>query len=179
MTAAAIPSISAAADTLAGGGIKLGIASYSFREFARGLCIKYTKQVGTPYLTIKEFRLVREICELVGIPEGSKGRRCDSQAPRFHWSTGTLNMLRPSFERRANWTDISEVVPPSARGRRIPVPAGSRGLGGPKEARTRRTGPDQREAVRAGHFRASRSCDERVLRNGPQPSRACGADAAK
>ncbi len=55
MAAAAVPSLSAAADPGAGGDIKLGIASYSFREFGRGLCIKYTKQVGTPYLTIKEF----------------------------------------------------------------------------------------------------------------------------
>ena len=54
MAATAIPTISAAADSPAGE-VKLGIASYSFREFARGLCIKSTKQLGTPYLTIKEF----------------------------------------------------------------------------------------------------------------------------
>jgi len=34
---------------------KLGVASYSFREFRRTLCIKYTKELNTPYLCIKEF----------------------------------------------------------------------------------------------------------------------------
>src|SRR5947207_11425199 len=37
------------------GNIKLGVASYSFREFQRGLAIKYTKQLGIPYINIKEF----------------------------------------------------------------------------------------------------------------------------
>lgn len=54
LAATAIPVASAAAASGAGD-IRLGIASYSFREFARGLCIRYTKQLGTPYLTIKEF----------------------------------------------------------------------------------------------------------------------------
>lgn len=35
--------------------IRLGIASYSFREFSRRLCIQYTKQLGISLLTIKEF----------------------------------------------------------------------------------------------------------------------------
>lgn len=55
VVAATTPSIGAAAEPSTAGDVKLGIASYSFREFGRGLCIKYTKQVGTPYLTIKEF----------------------------------------------------------------------------------------------------------------------------
>lgn len=37
------------------GDVKLGIASYSFREFGRRLCIKYTKELGITLLTIKEF----------------------------------------------------------------------------------------------------------------------------
>jgi sugar phosphate isomerase/epimerase len=37
--------------------LKLGVASYSFREFQRGLAIKMTKQLGTPYINIKEFHL--------------------------------------------------------------------------------------------------------------------------
>lgn len=49
----ALPLASAAAP--APGDIKLGIASYSFREFGRRLCIKYTKELGITLLTIKEF----------------------------------------------------------------------------------------------------------------------------
>ncbi len=37
------------------GGIRLGIASYSFREFSRALCIRNTKALGVNLLTIKEF----------------------------------------------------------------------------------------------------------------------------
>jgi sugar phosphate isomerase/epimerase len=50
--AAAAPQAGAAAPT---GGIRLGIASYSFREFSRRLCIRYTKELGISLLTIKEF----------------------------------------------------------------------------------------------------------------------------
>lgn len=46
------PSAAAAAPA---GGIRLGIASYSFREFSRRLCIRYTKELGISLLTIKEF----------------------------------------------------------------------------------------------------------------------------
>jgi len=35
--------------------VRLGIASYSFREFSRRLCIKYTKELGISLLTVKEF----------------------------------------------------------------------------------------------------------------------------
>ncbi|MBI4890263.1 MAG: sugar phosphate isomerase/epimerase [Acidobacteria bacterium] len=49
----ALPFSAAAAP--AAGDIKLGIASYSFREFGRRLCIKYTKELGITLLTIKEF----------------------------------------------------------------------------------------------------------------------------
>jgi sugar phosphate isomerase/epimerase len=37
------------------GDVRLGVASYSFREFARGLCIRDTKALNTNLLTIKEF----------------------------------------------------------------------------------------------------------------------------
>jgi len=37
------------------GEIRLGVASYSFREFSRRLCIKFTKELNCPYLSIKEF----------------------------------------------------------------------------------------------------------------------------
>lgn len=35
--------------------IKLGVASYSLREFSRRMCIDMVKKLDTPYLTIKEF----------------------------------------------------------------------------------------------------------------------------
>jgi sugar phosphate isomerase/epimerase len=37
--------------------IKLGVASYSFREFGRRLCIQYTKQLQLQAINIKEFHL--------------------------------------------------------------------------------------------------------------------------
>lgn len=52
--ASAVPVLNAAADPVPGD-VRLGVASYSFREFSRSLAIKYTKQLNTPYLCIKEF----------------------------------------------------------------------------------------------------------------------------
>lgn len=37
--------------------IKLGVASYSLREFSRGLAIRMIKQLNVPYVSIKEFHL--------------------------------------------------------------------------------------------------------------------------
>lgn len=42
---------------IAGSDIKLGIASYSFRKFSRAQAIQMTKQLGTPYLNVKDFHL--------------------------------------------------------------------------------------------------------------------------
>ena len=47
---------SAAAETMPGD-IKLGVATYSFREFQRDLCIKHVKQLGIEYVDVKEFHL--------------------------------------------------------------------------------------------------------------------------
>lgn len=41
----------------AAGGLKLGVATYSFREFQRGLAISNTKKLGVKYVNIKEFHL--------------------------------------------------------------------------------------------------------------------------
>src|SRR6266849_2905744 len=38
-------------------GFKLGVASYSFREFSRHLAIVNTKKLGINYINIKEFHL--------------------------------------------------------------------------------------------------------------------------
>ncbi len=37
--------------------IKLGVASYSFRKFSREQAIRMTKELGTPYLNVKDFHL--------------------------------------------------------------------------------------------------------------------------
>ncbi len=42
---------------MAGADLKLGVASYSFRHFSRAQAIEMTKQLGTPYLNVKEFHL--------------------------------------------------------------------------------------------------------------------------
>lgn len=39
------------------GDIKLGVASYSFREFQRHLAIEYTKKLNVAYINIKDFHL--------------------------------------------------------------------------------------------------------------------------
>jgi sugar phosphate isomerase/epimerase len=50
------PSARAAVDNESAG-FRLGVASYSLREFQRGLAIRMLRQVQTPYLSIKEFHL--------------------------------------------------------------------------------------------------------------------------
>lgn len=40
-----------------GANFKLGIASYSFRKFSRADAIRMTKELGTPYLNVKDFHL--------------------------------------------------------------------------------------------------------------------------
>ncbi len=42
---------------LGGADFKLGVASYSFRKFTRAQAIQMTKQLGTPYLNIKDAHL--------------------------------------------------------------------------------------------------------------------------
>jgi sugar phosphate isomerase/epimerase len=42
---------------IAGANFKLGVASYSFRKFSRAQAIQMTKELGTPYLNIKDFHL--------------------------------------------------------------------------------------------------------------------------
>ena len=43
-----------------GADVKLGIASYSFRKFSREQAIQMTKELGTPYLNVKDFHLKLE-----------------------------------------------------------------------------------------------------------------------
>jgi sugar phosphate isomerase/epimerase len=61
MAAGAVPAFSggAAGAAVSGtnGDIKLGVASYSFREFQRSLAIRDTKELDVAYINIKEFHL--------------------------------------------------------------------------------------------------------------------------
>ena len=47
----------AASDPKLNSGFKLGVCSYSFREFQRKLAISMTKQLGVSYVSVKEFHL--------------------------------------------------------------------------------------------------------------------------
>jgi sugar phosphate isomerase/epimerase len=64
-----VPSVRAADNDSAG--FKLGVASYSLREFQRGLAIRMIRQLSTPYVSIKEFHLA------IAAPpaEWARGRR--------------------------------------------------------------------------------------------------------
>jgi len=53
----ALNSSAAADDAAAADDIKLGVATYSLREFQRDLCIKWVKQLGIQYVDVKEFHL--------------------------------------------------------------------------------------------------------------------------
>ncbi len=55
--AAAAPIAAAPAAATEAHEIKIGVASYSLREFQRGLAIKALKQLGVTYVNIKEFHL--------------------------------------------------------------------------------------------------------------------------
>jgi sugar phosphate isomerase/epimerase len=55
--AAASNSLKAQQYRISGADLKLGVASYSFRNFSREQAIEMTKQLGTPYLNIKDVHL--------------------------------------------------------------------------------------------------------------------------
>lgn len=64
-SALAAPAFTAASAASAQGAtstpqLKLGVASYSFREFSRRLCIKYTQALKVQYLDVKSFHLPLE-----------------------------------------------------------------------------------------------------------------------
>lgn len=57
LAALPVPKIAAQEYKLGGADFKLGVASYSFRKFSRAQAIAMTKQLGTPYLNIKDSHL--------------------------------------------------------------------------------------------------------------------------
>lgn len=60
-------------DTL---GFKLGLATYSLREFQRGMAIKMIREIGTPYVSLKEFHLWVS----AGREEWARGRKAFERA---------------------------------------------------------------------------------------------------
>lgn len=59
IAAGAVPGFSGAAAAAQGANdLKLGVATYSLREFSRGHAIRMIKQLNTPYVSIKEFHLL-------------------------------------------------------------------------------------------------------------------------
>src|SRR3954453_7215786 len=56
-TALFSPTLRAQEYRIGGADIKLGVASYSFRKFSRAQAIQMLKELGTPYLNVKDFHL--------------------------------------------------------------------------------------------------------------------------
>src|SRR3954453_3756265 len=56
-TALFSPTLRAQEYRIGGADIKLGVASYSFRKFSREQAIQMLKELGTPYLNVKDFHL--------------------------------------------------------------------------------------------------------------------------
>ena len=57
LAAAGTPALHAQQYPIAGADFKLGMCSYTFREFSRAQAIQMTKQAGTPYLSVKSVHL--------------------------------------------------------------------------------------------------------------------------
>ena len=95
--AMAAPSLSMAASGDTGTPFVLGVASYSLREFSRSLAIKSVKQIGTPYINIKEFHL-----PYVSTPaELAKGKNDFEKAGLKILGGGTISFQKKS--RRPNF----------------------------------------------------------------------------
>jgi sugar phosphate isomerase/epimerase len=87
---AAAPMAAAAAVGQGGpGDLKLGVASYSLREFSRNLAIKMTKQLGVSFINIKEFHLLYRATP----EERAKGRAQFEAAGLTITGGGTINLL--------------------------------------------------------------------------------------
>ncbi|MBL8228968.1 MAG: sugar phosphate isomerase/epimerase [Bryobacterales bacterium] len=71
-------------------GFKLGVASYSLRQFSRSLAIKMVKQLGTPYINIKEFHLLYRSTP----DELAKGRAEFEKAGLKITGGGTINLQK-------------------------------------------------------------------------------------
>ena len=88
--AAAAPALAGGAAGPDSGDIKLGVASYSFREFSRKLCIAGTKALHTPYINIKEIHLPYKSTS----EEIAKGRQEFEKAGLKIMGGGAVYMLK-------------------------------------------------------------------------------------
>jgi sugar phosphate isomerase/epimerase len=82
----------AAAATVGVGGpndLKLGVASYSLREFSRNLAIKMTQKMDVRYINIKEFHLLYRATP----EERARGRAQFEKAGLTITGGGTINLL--------------------------------------------------------------------------------------
>jgi sugar phosphate isomerase/epimerase len=74
--------------------LKLGVASYSFRQFQRSLAIKYTKELGAEFISIKEFHLkIRDDPK-----EWARGRTEFQKSGLKITGGGTINMVEDNAE---------------------------------------------------------------------------------
>ena len=71
------------------GDLKLGVASYSLREFSRNLAIRMTRQLGVEYINIKEFHLPYRATP----EERARGRAQFEAAGLKITGGGTINLL--------------------------------------------------------------------------------------
>ncbi|HZT29836.1 MAG TPA: sugar phosphate isomerase/epimerase [Bryobacteraceae bacterium] len=69
-------------------GIKLGVASYSFREFQRALAIRCIRELQTPYVSVKEYHLLYHSTP----DELEKGRREFEKAGLRIMSGGNIGL---------------------------------------------------------------------------------------
>ncbi len=91
-TTAALGSLAVPAAAATAGGppaLKLGVASYSLREFSRNLAIKMIKQMNVEYVNIKEFHLLYRATP----EERAKGRAQFENAGLTITGGGTINLL--------------------------------------------------------------------------------------
>ncbi|MGA8028724.1 MAG: sugar phosphate isomerase/epimerase [Bryobacteraceae bacterium] len=86
---------------IAGADFKLGVASYSFRKFSRAQAISMTKELGTPYLNLKDVHL-----PLTSTPEQIAAAKKEFDdagiilvgCGTIYFKTGDDADIRPKFE---------------------------------------------------------------------------------
>ncbi len=76
------------------GDLKLGVATYSFREFQRDLCIRLVKQLNVEYVDVKEFHLPQ-----TDTPAGmAAGRKAFDKAGLKVIGGGNISLAEPDEE---------------------------------------------------------------------------------
>jgi sugar phosphate isomerase/epimerase len=71
--------------------IKLGVATYSLREFQRDLCIKQVKSLGVQYVDVKEFHLP----QTDPVPQLEAGRKAFDKAGLKVIGGGNISLTEP------------------------------------------------------------------------------------